>query len=173
VRALTTHTIGGVTRLYAGGTFQTAGGVSATHLAAWDGATWSSTGATHAPVHGLSELAVGGVPRLHAATSSRVQRLDGATWTDLGLAGALALGAFDFGLGPQLVAGGSFTTNSTTTAFHVARLDEPVWNALGAAGGGLFGARVHAMTTHDVGAGRTLFAGGLNDPYGSQSAIHR
>src|SRR6185369_16906804 len=44
IRALTVFDDGGGPALYAGGGFQTAGGVAANNVARWDGTTWSSVG---------------------------------------------------------------------------------------------------------------------------------
>jgi hypothetical protein len=86
--------------LVAGGSFQTAGGVSSTNIALWDGSTWSalgdgSMGGSSSAVYAMAVAtngdlfvtgafaSIGGVP------AAGVARWDGASWSPLG-AGASA-----------------------------------------------------------------------------------
>jgi trimeric autotransporter adhesin len=91
VRALATHDEGAGARLFAGGDFYSAGGVSVTNVARWDGSAWSALG--NGPNTGVRALAswddgsgpalyvrgtfthVGGVP------AEGVARWDGSTWS--------------------------------------------------------------------------------------------
>jgi hypothetical protein len=156
--------------LYAGGYFFSAGGVAASHIAMWDGSTWSALGSgiggVDSPI--VSALAVdsadnlyvggqfttaGGVPANHIA------KWDGSVWTALGsgmglqqpilpLVSALAVD----GAG-NLYAGGDFTTAGGTVANRIAQWNGSTWSALGS---GLDGV-VKALVVDGSG---NLYAGG-------------
>ncbi len=128
--------------LFVGGSFTSAGGVSAISIAKWDGASWSALGSGMGGVSvpSVNDMLVfddGSGPALYAAGSfataggtsaSRIARWDGASWTALGsglastgvLNGA-ALAAYDDGAGegPSLFAGGRFTDAGGTPAANV------------------------------------------------------
>ncbi len=128
--------------LYAGGTFITAGGVSANYVARWDGSAWSSLGSgLNSSVHALAidsagNLYAGGwfttAGDVHA---NHIARWDGSSWSALGsgMGGGyetyvhvLAIGAND-----DVFAGGPFTTAGGVTAEHVARWDGSTWSPVG------------------------------------------
>jgi len=86
------------TNLYAGGTFTTAGNVTANNVARWDGTNWYSLGTTTA--NGVGGTTGGGVGTLTSAgtnlyvggsftqaggqASSNIAKWDGTTWSSLG-----------------------------------------------------------------------------------------
>jgi hypothetical protein len=159
--------------LYAGGSFSTAGGVSARNIARWDGLSWTPLGTgTDSSVASLTVFDDGSGPALFAGgiftaagggPANRVARWDGSSWSALGtgFAGASdhvsVLGVFDDGSGPALHAGGAFTTADGVPANRIARWDGSSWSALGSGTSG----RVIALATFDDGGGPALYAGGV------------
>jgi len=135
--------------LYAGGAFDTAGGVSANGIARWNGSNWSPIGSgVNGTVYALTMFddGSGGGPALYAggsftsaggATANRIARWNGSSWSPLGsgVGGSLvrALTIFDdgFGGGPALYAGGRFTTAGGTAANRIARWNGSSWSAVG------------------------------------------
>jgi hypothetical protein len=166
VRALASFGTPAGTRLFAGGSFTTAGGIAAPKLAAWDGASWSAVGADN-DVRALCVLDTGSGPALYAAgafttiagtAATGVARFDGTSWSAIGggLPGLVeCLEVFDDGSGPALYAGGSFTLAGHDA--HLARWSGASWEALGAGTDG----PVHTLAVYDDGQGPSLFAGGL------------
>jgi hypothetical protein len=138
VRALTVFDdgTGGGPALYAGGMFQTAGGVTVNRVARWDGHTWSPLG-TGMPntVRALAVADDGGGSALYAGgifdsaggvTVNRIGRWDGHSWSALGsgIAGGatvIAIAGFNDGSGPSLCAGGLFTTDRGAPGNYAAR----------------------------------------------------
>ncbi len=174
---------GGGPALYAGGTFDTAGGVPANRVAKWDGASWSALGAgMNARVSSLTVFddGSGGGPALYAGgrftnagvvPANRVAKWDGASWSALGVGigmrggnpgpEVIALTVFDdgSGSGPALYAGGRFTNAGDVQANRIAKWDGASWSTLGT---GMVGGVVNALTVFDDGSGNgpALFAGG-------------
>jgi hypothetical protein len=128
VNALTVFVdrLGSGPALYAGGSFTTAGGVSANRIAKWDGTSWSPLlGFGLSP--SVSALTVfddgsGSGPELYAggqftsAGANRIAKWDGESWSplDAGMSSVVrALNVFDDGSGngPALFAGGQFTAS--------------------------------------------------------------
>ena len=96
VGALAAFDEGTGTALYTGGSYLQAGGLTANHIAKWDGTGWLS-------LAGPSETGVGGV--------------------DVPYIGAMM--AFDDDTGPALYIGGHFTTAGGVTVNHIARWSCP------------------------------------------------
>lgn len=131
--------------LYAGGLFfllQTLGGppVLITHLARWNGESWSAVGASldHQVKTLLADgpsLYVGGMfTAVGGVTVNKLARWDGESWSAVG--GGLSAGVTDAVhalalIDGQLYAGGQFTTASGIPANAVARWDGTAWSALG------------------------------------------
>jgi hypothetical protein len=116
--------------LYASGSFTTAGGMPASRVAKWDGASWSTldSGLDHVS----SSLAVfddGSGPALYAGgefstagglAASRIARWNGSSWSALGSgvnSYVYALTAFDDGEGDALHAGGVFSASPSGDSF--------------------------------------------------------
>lgn len=149
--------------MYVGGFFTTAGGRSASRVARWDGRNWSAVGeGFNSAVNALFVFDDGNGPRLYAggaftASSSgstsygRVARLEGTSWTPVGILDSevLCFASFDSGTGPRLYAGGIFLGG-------IASWDGTAWNG---PGGGVSGG-VFDMCVHDDGTGPALYAGG-------------
>src|SRR6185295_4539526 len=109
--------------LYVGGTFASAGGVTGSHVARWDGASFGDLagGADNAVrcfqvfddgLGGGPALYVGGVfTHVGAVAASHIARWDGTSWSALGSGTnkvVRTLTVFDDGSGPALCAGGAF-----------------------------------------------------------------
>lgn len=178
--------------LYAGGWFAQAGGLPASRIARWNGKSWSTLGAGVGGVSGshVRALAVhddgsGGGPALYVGgkfsmaggqPASHVARWDGSSWSALGAGVNLevwSLQSFDdgTGLGPQLYAGGPFTSAGGTPVAGLARWGDGTWSGLdGQIAHGIYQTAVRTMTTRS-GVGRkgpTLILGGdfLSSPAG-------
>lgn len=129
--------------LYAGGSFTSAGGVPATRIAKWDGASWSplGSGMIGGPVYALTVFddGAGDGPALYAGGSffgaggvpaSRIAKWDGGAWSPLGVGVSLGgdppsvlalLTVNDASDAPALYAGGVFTAAGGTPSWAVAR----------------------------------------------------
>jgi hypothetical protein len=134
--------------LYAGGGFETAGGVTAKRIARWDGQQWHTLGA------GFEPWNYSGIP-----TS--------AVWS---------LATFDDGTGPAVYAGGSFAASGNTIVNAIARWDGLQWRPLGDGLRILFAFDLTAITTDmlvfDDGSGEALYAAGSFDHAGGQTVFN-
>ena len=175
--------------LFAGGHFQTAGGVSAEGIAVWDGTGWSalvgSSGNGLGPPGDVRvttlavfddgagpALYVGGVFTIAGKVSANtIARWDGTEWAPLagpaanGVDGPVAaFTVFDDGSGPALYAGGEFTSAGGVEVNRVAKWDGARWSELAgplATGiGGVEPERVTSLAGIRNEAGATLYAGG-------------
>lgn len=124
------------------GHFYAAGGVSANHIARWNGAAWSALdsgmnwsvyelavdeeGVLYA---GGEFIAAGGVPALHVA------RWNGVSWATVGSGLNATVTALAVDGSGRLIAGGGFTSAGSTSAPRVARWDGTAWTALGSGSG--------------------------------------
>ena len=134
--------------VYVGGTFTSAGGVTANRIAVWNaaGLNWASLGTGSAnglngtvlaiAVNG-SDVYVGG-PFVNAGTTvvRGIAKWDGANWSGLGSGvtngGSTAeVRALAFGGDGKLYACGRFTNISGIGANYIARWDGTKWEALG------------------------------------------
>lgn len=180
VDALASHDDGSGEALYAGGLFQTAGGVTVNNVARWDGQAWSALGAGVAgPVLALTEFDDGTGLALYAggafATAGgqpamNVAKWDGQTWSAVGngtSSSVRALRVFDEGQGPRLFAAGGFSSWTSAGAPFVARYDGGVWGATGTMYGP-HGSSVAELEIFDdgQGGGPALYAAGDFDSAG-------
>ncbi|MFM9996370.1 MAG: hypothetical protein ACKVU4_11290 [Phycisphaerales bacterium] len=128
-------------RLYAGGYFDNAGGVTVNRVARWNGASWSGLnggiGGVSSPfVYALHVFDDGGGPALYVGgdfnvaggvAAKGIARWDGSAFTALGagLGGSFpwtfALADFDDGTGPALYVGGTFETTGGVPARNIGR----------------------------------------------------
>ncbi len=174
------HGSGGGPALYAGGSFDMAGGITVNKIAKWDGTTWSPLvgGMGSGCCASVGVLAVfddgsGSGPALYAGgnfttaggvTVNNIARWDGTNWTALGGGvsggGVGSLTVFDDGSGPALYAGGNFTTAGGVMANRVAKWNGTSWSALD---GGMISGSVGDLTVFDDGrgGGPALYAGGF------------
>jgi trimeric autotransporter adhesin len=116
--------------LYAGGSFTTAGGLTANNLARWNGTSWSTLAG------GVVNTGPGGSPFVRA------------------------LSVFDDGSGAALYAGGLFTKAGSVPAERIAKWSGSGWSALGSGSAGPSFPHVVALKVHDDGSGSRLFVGG-------------
>ncbi len=173
--------------LYCGGDFLTAGGVPASGIAKWDGASWSALGADSS--NGVNDTifalaafddGLGAGPALCAGgafttaggvEANRVARWNGSSWSSLGtgpangIAGIVrTLAHYDdgSGRGSILVAGGDFTSAGGLPANRVAQWNGRSWLSLGTGASNGVTGTVRALATYDdgFGSGPALFVGG-------------
>ncbi len=176
VFALAVHDDGSGPALFAGGTFRSAGGVSAGLVAKWDGAAWHALGgglagtATYVDVSEFTVFDDGSGPKLYAGGRFQVSgaptpiaRWDGSTWTAVTpptslLKTALALTVFDDGAGPALYAAGDWNGYFGPYPGGIGRFDGSSWSPVGGGAKHL----VHTLEAFDdgVGPGATLYVGG-------------
>jgi HYR domain-containing protein/beta-propeller uncharacterized protein DUF5122 len=159
---------GGGPALFAGGEFNSAGGVAAERIARWDGESWSPLGTglsqrcyallAFDDGSGAALYAAGGAPNV----SLWLSRWDGSSWTQVGsgVSGrVLSLAEHDDGSGPALYAAGDLTQAGGVPVSRIARWDGSSWSALGS---GMSGSVVSMQVFDDgSGAGAELVAGGL------------
>lgn len=135
--------------LIAGGRFHTAGGVSADHIARWDGQSWhplgSGVGPNQQEVNALAvynnELIAGGDFWIAGGQpANKIARWNGSEWLPLGAgihpgngfwAEVHALTVFD----GELIVAGSFLRAGDVLANKVARWNGSTWQPLGDLGG--------------------------------------
>jgi hypothetical protein len=172
VAALAVFDDGNGVALHAGGTFTSAGGIPASRIARWNGASWSALGSgvndsvvslvTHDDGGGAA-LHVGG--RFTSAGGTAVEQLakwDGTAWSAPGDMGGpplllvSALASFDDGGGARLVAAGWFVDSRVILTSRIASWDGVSWATLGR---GLDDA-VRAFAWFDDGGGTALHVGG-------------
>jgi hypothetical protein len=157
--------------VYVGGQFTTAGGVAASHIARWDGATWSAlAGGLNGTVFAL---AVDADDKLYAAGQfsradglagyDRIARWNGSTWEKVGLGLNGPVRALAIDPAGIVYAGGEFTTAGGQPANSIASWEGSAWNALGTG----MTDTVHALA---IDAQGSLIAGGDFLRAGSQNA---
>jgi hypothetical protein len=175
IYALTSFDDGHGARLFAGGTFDSAGGVAALNFASWDGSTWRALASGfNATVRAVctfdagsgTELYAGGTFTLGGGVSLKaIGRWNGAAWSPLGSGistgpnppSVYAMTVFDDGVAPALYVGGDFSgAGGAVWARRVARWDGSNWSALGLGMNDV----VYALTVFDDGGGNALWAGG-------------
>lgn len=129
--------------LVVGGSFTTAGGVTANRIARWNGTSWSGFGTgMNGSVFALTVLpggnlvAAGSFTTAGGVPANRIARWNGATWTALGTGMDDLINAVTTLNNGDLVAGGRFSTAGGVAASRVARWDGTAWSALGAGVGG-------------------------------------
>ena len=150
--------------LYVGGSFTTAGGVTANRIAKWDGTSWSAlgSGVNDGDVSALAvdddsgNLYVGGsfTTADGDVTVNHIAKWDGTSWSALssGVNGGDVY-ALAFDSSGNLYVGGSFTSAGGVTANRIAKWDGTSWSALGSG----TGVRIYALAFDSTG---NLFAGG-------------
>ena len=74
--------VDGAGNLYAGGDFNTAGGIPANNVARWDGNVWSALG--NGTDGRIAALAWDGAGNLYAGGLWTLPRWDGSTWSEFG-----------------------------------------------------------------------------------------
>jgi hypothetical protein len=140
VHALAVDSIG---NLYAGGEFDTAGGIGANGLARWNGSSWSALGTSLGgcfyrcvvyalAADGMGNLYVGGdFDTAGGIEVNLIARWNGTTWSALGS----GLSGYPWALVTDrvgnLYAGGHFGTAGGITVNNAAKWDGSAWSPLG------------------------------------------
>lgn len=152
-------------KLYVGGSFDTAGGTIANNIAMWDGSNWYTLGKgiTGNAVNAISEYqgnlyAAGWFDSAGGIVANNIAMWDGSSWSAVGSSanhGQInALCIFN----NTLIAGGFFSKIGGVTANNIAAWNGTSWTPLGT---GLYGA-VYSLTTYNG----NLYAGGIIDSAG-------
>ncbi|HEU4419518.1 MAG TPA: hypothetical protein VFT55_11310, partial [Planctomycetota bacterium] len=165
--------------LVAGGFFPTAGGVSASNIAHWNGTSWSALGSgisgTAPPSPSVialtalpnGDLVAGGrFTTAGGVSANNIARWNGTSWSALGSGmtvtwpyGGATVDALTTLPNGDLVAGGCFTTAGGVSADRIARWNGTSWSALSSG----MNSYVSALTTLPNG---DLVAGGNFTPAG-------
>ncbi|GAG09360.1 unnamed protein product, partial [marine sediment metagenome] len=171
VSALSVFDDGTRPALYAGGQFQTAGGIDASDIARWDGSVWSAVDSgIGGHVMALTSFQSGSTPLLYVGgefhhvgdrAAVHIAQWDGTTFSSLGGGNGLSnaihdMTVFDDGNGPALYAGGRFYTAGRVVAPFIARWDGLSWSPLGTGMDEI----TRALGVFDDGGGPALYAGG-------------
>ncbi len=158
--------------LYAGGSFTTAGGISANHIAKWDGSNWStldsgmpnrSDDVAALAILGNTLYAGGSFSSAGGVTADSIAQWNGTDWSALGsgLNGTVDAMVVSDG---TLYVGGTFTTAATNAVNHLAQWTGSGWSALAT---GLEG-QVNTLAA----SGTTLYAGGAFTMAGTNLVNH-
>ena len=125
------------TDVYAGGNFNTAGGVTANYIAKWNGTNWSALGTglnssvSALAVSGTDVYAGGWFSTTNGGlTVNYIAKWNGTSWSALGsgMDGAVYTLAAS---GTNVYAGGHFTTAGGVTVNNIAKWNGTNWAALG------------------------------------------
>lgn len=135
----------GMGNLYAAGLFTTAGGISASRIAKWDGTSWSALGSG---LNGVCNAVVvdfagnviagGGFTTAGGISANRIAKWNGSTWSAMGSGfdnECIALGIHPNG---DLYAGGLFGTAGGVAVNFIARWNGSTWSSLGSGLGAVF-----------------------------------
>ena len=124
--------------VYAGGDFTGIGGVTANHIAKWNGSVWSALGSgLDSRVYSLamdanSNLYVGGYfTAAGGVEANYIAKWNGSAWSALGSGMNNWVWALSIDSGGSLYAGGVFTTAGGGAANGVAKWNGTSWSALG------------------------------------------
>jgi hypothetical protein len=163
--------------LVAAGTFDTAGGVRATNVAQWDGATWAPLGTgVNNEVYALTtyneRLVVGGEFFQAGGQAARyIAQWDGAAWAPLG-AGITDQGGVVYALavyGGALLVGGTFTEAGGVPVAHLARWDGQAWSAVGAGVSSPVGPLAPSVNSLTIYGGALVLGGRFQSAGGAQA----
>jgi trimeric autotransporter adhesin len=179
--------------LYVGGVFNSVDGISASHIARWNGNSWAPLGeGVNNVVRALAVFDDGTGPALYAAgyfttaggiPAAGIARWRGGSpgWSSIGNldlsggAGAYALTVFDDGSGPALYVGGSFGGAASVPSPRVVRYSASGWSAVGGGIGQPYAADpILALTATPAGAAHPqLYAGGTHRATGAAPTVYR
>jgi hypothetical protein len=138
--------------IYAGGDFNTAGGITANKIAKWNGSAWSALGSGMSSSGGTSsggqkhvealvvngnDLYAGGwFTKAGEVTASYIAKWNGSAWSALGSGIDGAIHTFAVS-GSDLYAGGWLTTAGGTMVSRIAKWNGSAWSALGSGMNGI------------------------------------
>ena len=158
--------------LIVGGKFTSAGGVSANHIAKWDGTIWAPLGlgvdgkVNALAVYNGNLVAAGEFMSAGGIGVNFIAQWDGTSWNDeLGGVGSTVTSLAVYG--NQLYAGGYFVEADNTPVNYIAKRVNGGWEALGSGMGGSQG-QVMTLTVYNG----ELYAGGFFTTAGGMSANH-
>jgi hypothetical protein len=162
--------------LYAGGDFITAGGISAGHVAKWNGSAWSTLGSgTNNEVYALAcdasgNLYAGGnFTTAGGTTVNYVAKWNGVSWSALGsgLVSSTLLGVNALALdgSGNLYVGGDFSNAGGVPASCIAKWNGISWSALGSGTN-------QPVWSLSIDASGNLYAGGEFTTAGGTTANH-
>jgi hypothetical protein len=171
------------TDLYAGGSFEVAGGIAATNIAKWDGSRWSALGSGIGPYRAsVRALAVSGTNLFLGGSFANagiipvngIARWDGSSWSALGSGITGLYGGSVYALavwGTNLFVGGSFTNAGGIAVNGIARWDGSSWSSVGSGISGpsdytYHGGFVQALVV----SGNDLYVGGRFTTAGGNAA---
>ena len=122
--------------LYAGGVFDSAGGIAVNRIAKWNGTNWSTvgtgvTGQVRAMIVYGGELFVGGsFNDAGGIAAKNIAKWNGTNWAPVG--GGVNRGVLDFAiLNGELFAGGTFDTAGSVVANRIAKWNGVNWAPVG------------------------------------------
>jgi RHS repeat-associated protein len=157
-------TVGGVTSLYAGGTFwSSSGSTNPNHVARWSNGSWVAVGS--GPSSDQRALAPWGTNALLAGGifPNYAMRWNGSTWSTVGAAGGStsnwtnSIALWDDGRGSAAYFGGLFGALGTPTGNRISRWNGSSWSGLGS---GISSGSVSALATAEEMTGSALYLGG-------------
>jgi|GEM_PF-790024 len=129
--------------VYAGGTFTQAGGATATRLAKWNGASWSSLGigTANGVNNTVRALAADGAGNVYAGgdflqaggiTANRLARWNGSGWSSLATNFDSRVCALTLDGSGNMYVGGEFTyAGATVSSANIAKWNGSSWSGLG------------------------------------------
>lgn len=153
--------------LYVGGEFARAGGLTANHIAKWNGSAWSALDSgmndevKTLAVLGSDVYAGGAFTTAGGVAANRIAKWDGSAWSDLGSGMNNSVNTIAQVNG-ELYAGGAFTTAGGATANRIAKWNGSVWSALGLG----MNNQVNTLAV----SGGDLYAGGMFTTAGVSAA---
>ncbi|MGA2508123.1 MAG: T9SS type A sorting domain-containing protein [Chitinispirillaceae bacterium] len=167
--------------LYAGGQFDSAGGVATNSIAKWNGSFWSTLGSgmrgNKDNLPHINTLAIDGSENLYSGgwftgagsvVATNIAKWNGSVWNAFGSGtnGWVSSLAVDRS-GHGLYAGGQFTTVGGVVANYIAKWSGSTWSALGS-GLGISGSSVNMVNdnTFAFDSSGNLYTGGIFDTAG-------
>ena len=167
--------------LYAGGSFDQAGGVAANNIAKWNGTAWSALGTGIGTGPGVNVLAVasngdvyvGGIfTSAGGVATNNVARWNGSTWSALGTGPANGVNgrvsALTIAGTGDVYLGGDFTSAGGVAANGVARWNGTAWNSLST--GAANGVRGGVLALALAGSGEVYVGGYFTSSGGGNSS---
>lgn len=168
-------------KLFVGGSFFTAGGVSARNVASWNGTAWTNLGSGTDSSGFVQALESDGTGNLYAGgliasaggqVVRNVARWNGTSWAGLGTVGGSGDTVYSLlWSGGQLYAGGTFISADSITVNRITRWDGNSWQKLDAGINNLSilgAAYVYALAPDGAGG---LYIGGFNCRQAAGKAI--
>ncbi len=163
-------TVDGSGNVYVGGAFTVAGGVTAGHVAMWDGSKWNVLGSgVNGTVNAIavsgSNVYVGGSFTTAGGSSANyVAKWNGSAWSALGSGTGAAVNALAVDGSGNIYVGGTFTTAGGSGANYIA-----MWNPTGSSWSALSTGMNGAVQAIAI-SGSNVYAGGSFTLAGGSSA---